>query len=338
MATTNTIGTTGRDYSTLQAWEDALPATTTSGYIGECYNDSQFTAGVTIDGHTTGAADFITLRAATGQSFSDNASVQTNALRYNQSNGVGITIADGYATTITAVDNYVTVDKLQVRNTGTAHSGGGVIYFNNVTNGLVSNCITEGPCGNNSIIRMESTDASSLIKQCLVILNDPNPTSGRGSVYLFTGAQIYNSTIVAPSDLSPTGALAVQNSYGTGIVTNCAIFGFNTLSSGTFTFTTCATDLASPPAGVTGSLTYANQFQNTAEATADFRLKTGADCLDTGTTDTTNGTPDIAGTARPSGSAYDIGCWELVAAGGAAVGFGPLLGGQRNRHVLNGRA
>jgi hypothetical protein len=76
----------------------------------------------------------------------------------------------------------------------------------------------------------------------------------------------------------------------------------------------CISDIASPPTGVTGGKTYANQFQNTVDATRDFRLKAGADCINAGTTDTTDipAAVDIVGTSRPQGSAWDVGCWELV--------------------------
>lgn len=39
--------------------------------------------------------------------------------------------------------------------------------------------------------------------------------------------------------------------------------------------------------------------------------------MDVGTTDATNAANDIAGTARPSGSSYDVGAWEYVSAGGS---------------------
>ena len=78
------------------------------------------------------------------------------------------------------------------------------------------------------------------------------------------------------------------------------------------------TDLASPPTGWTGGKTYTSQFVDTGTTVGnrDFRAKTGADILDAGTTDSTNvpNANDIAKTARPQGSAWDIGAWELVVA------------------------
>jgi hypothetical protein len=75
------------------------------------------------------------------------------------------------------------------------------------------------------------------------------------------------------------------------------------------------TDVASPPSGVTGGKTYINQFQSTTAASGDFREKSGADLRGAGTVDVTNGATDIVGTARPQSAKWDIGCWELLAAG-----------------------
>jgi hypothetical protein len=51
---TKTIGTAGRDYSTISAWEADLDNgaiyTAADDAVGECYNDSTFTNSVTFDG------------------------------------------------------------------------------------------------------------------------------------------------------------------------------------------------------------------------------------------------------------------------------------------------
>jgi hypothetical protein len=99
---------------------------------------------------------------------------------------------------------------------------------------------------------------------------------------------------------------------------NCGLFAGDStkaVKSGTatFNFTTCYSDI-SGTAGVTQT-TYSSEFQNVNDATRDFRLKTGAAQIDTGTTDATNAQFDIAGTERPEGAAYDVGCWELVQGG-----------------------
>src|SRR5947209_3758092 len=95
---TKSIGSAGgRDYSTIALFIAALPAnlvTADQQWIGECYNDSEFAIGsaLAFSGITTDATRNIILRCASGQSFNDNAGKATNALRYNQTNGVGIRV------------------------------------------------------------------------------------------------------------------------------------------------------------------------------------------------------------------------------------------------------
>jgi hypothetical protein len=127
-------------------------------------------------------------------------------------------------------------------------------------------------------------------------------------------------TLVFPSDVGSPG-YGVYNYGDASTWENAAFFGvFSVLNGSNVTFTTCATDVASPPSGVTGSLTYANQFQNTTVAGGNYRIKSGADLVGAGTADSTHGASDIAGTTRPQGGNWDIGCWQsLVAAGGQIV-------------------
>lgn len=73
------------------------------------------------------------------------------------------------------------------------------------------------------------------------------------------------------------------------------------------------TDQASPPTGFS-QVTYTSQFQGTTASALDFRVKSGANLINTGTSDSTNGATDIAGTSRPAGSGWDIGSWEFVSA------------------------
>ena len=316
MTVTKSIGSAGgRDYSTLQAWEDARPATLTDAEVGECYNDSEFTAAgamLTLSGITTSSTNTLTLKCAAGQSFRDNASVQTNALRYNVSNGVGVRTTNSYTATITVSTNNTIIDGLQVKNTNT--SGRSIAISGTNDANIWQNCILEHKISSTSIYTIYGS--SSKIRNCLLVNHDSGANAFAAN--LGNGASIYNSTGVRPSNVTASSS-AFRFQYGSPNCKNTAGFGFSGFSTG-----------GASPAGSNNasdqtigfgssnqaSKTYANQFQATdASAGAhDFRLKSGADCIDTGTTDATNGTPDIANTSRPSGSAYDIGCWEFVSA------------------------
>jgi hypothetical protein len=314
MTVTSTIGTGGRNYSTLSAWAASIPATLADAYVGQCYNDSEFASSsqlLSLSGHTTSATHTITLTTAPGQSFADNANAQTNALHYNQANGVGINFSGAYAAAISVGDGYVTVSKLQLK--ATAALGGALETTSNGTNFTIDGCLLEGAGTNSNRLPLNLAGSSGTVRNCLIV--------GRASSMpaLISGIApntIANCTLVVPSDLT-AASVAINSAYSTLTVKNCAIFHVTALKSGssTFAWTSCATDVASPPSGVT-TVTYGNQFQNTTNAGGDWRLKSGADCIDAGTTDTSDipAAIDIVGTSRPQGSAWDIGCWEYKSA------------------------
>lgn len=316
MATVSTIGTASRNYSTIPAWRDAF---TTGGWEGECYADSEFTATATLtfSGHSTSAADYIKLSCAAGQSFADNANAQTNALRYNTANGVAYRCTVTYAATVAVSEDYVTIDGIQFNGTGAGN--GGLTTGPSIPNVVFSRLIIE-----NTAAGQAMAPRCGLVKNCLIVLNYTGTYNTFAILAAFTTTTVIaaNCTVVRPSDLA-SGASAVAFRAGNGgtfKVVNCAGFGLtvfsNTGPSGVFS--SCsnnASDVAiSIGSSNQASKTYANQFVNTVNSTRDFRLKVGADCVDTGTTDTTDipAADDIVRTSRPQGSAWDIGCWELV--------------------------
>lgn len=331
MATiTKSIGTSSRDYSTLQAWEDAIPANLVSAdekWVGECYNDAEFSATeniLTISGHTTDATRYIELTAAAGQSFQDHASVQSNALTYDATKGVGVKITNGYRYNISSSDGYTRIKRLQFLCTSIAShcSFAGA-------NTLVEACIFKGIAGGSKGVVKASNGVT--FRSCLII--DGSTGNEPAAIVDYGPSAFYYCTIVRSTG-TPGSSKAIEyidyHSGTSNIVASTAIFGFSAPTDiGTSTGVDAtnsknnATDNASGLPGSTGnqhSLTYASQFES---VSADFRAKTGANLLDAGATDSTNGANDIAGTARPSGSAYDIGCWELVQS--TATSFLPQL-------------
>jgi hypothetical protein len=92
---TKIIGT-GGDYTTIAAWLAACPANLVTAdqiWQGKLKNQT-FNEAVVFSGITTDATRYIELTTDTGASFRDNASVRSNALRYNASNGAAITSSD----------------------------------------------------------------------------------------------------------------------------------------------------------------------------------------------------------------------------------------------------
>lgn len=310
--TVKTIGT-GGDYTTLQAWEDASPANLVTSDVvwqGQCFNQEFFSSSaqlLSVSGTTTDATRYKELTTYAGASFVDNASVQTNALRYNASNGAGIRSTYAWSAPVSVNESYFRISKMQISATTAVAFNGGA------TTGLVMDkCIVENSGTSNEALK---TYGACTVKNTLVV--------GRSTgslAKLDNGVSVYNCTFARTGSSTSnifTGA------YSTTTLKNCAFFGgATTLASGssTRTYTTCYTDTASPPSGCT-TVAYdtstGSGFQNITDSTRDFRIKTGSALIDVGTTDSTNAATDIAGTARPSGAAYDVGVWELAAGGGA---------------------
>ena len=325
--TTHTIGSAGgRDYSSITAW-NAAAGTLSAPWIGNCYNDSEFhsseTFPITFTGNSTTSSNYILLQPATGQSFADNANAQTNALTYNQSNGVGIRSTNNYVQVLNIEENYVTLNKLQVQiNSG---NGNASLGLNGVYSVTVTGCILSSKQTNNSgsnyCINAQSSSASASPSVIANTLCEVIHQGGSNICALQNGVwHFYFCTIVNASDLSAS-SYGIYNNYNNVTVENCAIFGCTTAAhaGGTLTVTTSMTNQASAPTGFT-TVTYTSQFVGTTSSSPDWREKSGGNLQGSGTADSTNGAYDIVGTARPQGSNWDIGCWQQLSAGETGTG------------------
>lgn len=318
----NTIGLIGADYATWALWEDATDNTSCVAADeirrGMGFNETFTSVAtiVTVAGTTTDATRYRVMRANTGASWRDNANVQTNAWKYNTSNGCALTSSgSNYTPPVVISEDNVHLHGLQLAGTGSGEpinlrALGCVIDF----------CIIEANGG--MPLNGDASNVDALVRNSLLVQRGNNVCSATG-----TGALFVNVTMVCPDDKTdPAGAMK-DTTYRGGTFKNCAFFGFTAVKDGSWggcTFITCVTDVASPPTGCTGSISYSGAFQNINDATRDFRPKAGSGLLDVGTTDTTNAAIDAAGTSRPQGSAYDAGGWEFVSAGGGSV-FNPYF-------------
>lgn len=279
---------------------------------GQCQNQ-EFTGTnlqLAAAGSTSSSTAYKEITTVAGASFRDNANVQTNALQYNASNGCGIRRTDN-GTAVSNTENFLRISKLQISSI--AGSLGSAVRTDN--EGLYDFLILEGSYTSASTFNSTAAfNAAATVRNTAIILRASAATQ---IVATFTGSpSFYNCTITA-SDDHATAPTEIFNSGTSGTVTvqNCGLFAGDATKalvagSATFNFTTCYSDI-SGTAGVTQT-TYSSEFQNVNDATRDFRLVTGAAQKDTGTTDATNAANDIAGTARPSGAAYDVGAWEFV--------------------------
>lgn len=322
---TRSIGSGGeRYYSTIAAWLSACPAnlvTADQVWRGELYNDSEFTTTSQIaigTGITTDATRYIELTAAAGQSFADHATVQTNALRYNQSNGVGIRSTTGYLQMVSLAAQHTRLSRIQLHQ-ATTGGGGSQALIVPAANCRVSQCVIQG---NGALGAFDHTAVGGFTAEnCLFIATRSGISY---ATRLYDVATVTNCTIVAPSNVATKPTNAIQRNYWTSVaIKNCAIFGCIGVASNTTngTFTACYTDVASPPSGCT-TVAYdtstGSGFQGTTSSGLDFRIKGTSALIGAGTS---SGAPaeDIVGTTRPQGATYDVGAWEYVSAAAAAA-------------------
>ncbi len=287
---------------------------------GQCQNQEFSGSGtlLTISGSTSSLTAYKELTTALGASFRDNANTQTNALRYNASNGCGITSSSTTLKTINSAETNARISKVQIANTGVnggralGDSAGTGVFFDYLIleGGFTATGSTDG------VLRVITGGVACATTRNTLIIQRASAADhivGVGS----GNASFFNCTIAAPADLSTAPISIFQAGIGgANTVTNCSMWAGNSAkalvvtSGSTFSFTTCYSDI-SGTTGVTQT-TYGNEFVNVNDATRDFRLSGGANQIDNGTTDSTNAANDIVGTARPNRNAYDVGCWEFV--------------------------
>jgi hypothetical protein len=310
------IGTTGRDYSTLQAWEDDCPASLTAVdqiWQGECYNDSEFTAAVTISGVTVDATRYVVLKCAAGQSFQDHADVRTNPLRYDQSKGVGIKCTTSYATIVYANQAYTRVLGLQIDDGG---AGNGVGLRLNTTGCIGKDCLLSKIGANATPLLY--LNGGGMAVNCVV-----TPGGGLAVFMNDSGCKTLGCTLVTPSDITPNGTngYAFQGNYhSNSVVQSCAIFNFTGVASGGGSFDTTnskynATNLASGLPGTTGnqhsvSWSQTTPFVDADKDSLDLRAIAATALEAGGFLDSTNAPNDISKTARAASPT--IGAWELA--------------------------
>lgn len=347
---TKSIGTSGRDYSTMTAWEADLdndtPYDAGDTTRGECYDDSVFDESVTINGGgTLGIATWI-LSVASGEMHDGTAGTGARNVR---------TAAGGITTARQDTINHE-LSLLEVNlngNTGTAVTsassngntktyqrlllhGGGNGTVDGLIVGFFSSSAGRGYIINDIVYDFNRTTAGA------TLLNGIAATSSGGLVF------IYNSTVFDITRSSATGdvgGIVVANS-SVFTVKNCAALDTGGDTSGAikdFVFpgtspdadwnlssdTTADDALASPPGNCILSAASADQFVSTVGGSEDLHLKSGADCIDAGTdlgTTPTGVNIDIDGRDRDAeGDTWDIGADEFVAAppGGAFFALKP---------------
>jgi hypothetical protein len=314
---TSTVGSAGgRDFATAQLWADSVPTDVVgsgNSYVGNFYNDSDFFDNSTVLGmldRITDANHTITIQAAPGQAFYDQANVRNNPLRPSQSRGVMFESLSVDALSITGGSGgYITVRGIQFL---TDNSSNITVNFDSQSNVTIDKCMIWSSQGDANPLIISNIAAGGVcsITNCLFMYDT---SAFPGGTMTFTGDATANvnvsycTTIYGTGSGGPVPSRNISVTALTCTVKNCALFSGASVSGGTGTVTTtnCMTDVASPPAGCT-TVTLANQFVST----SDLRSKAGADLIGTGapivgiTTDISQATRN---TITP-----DIGAWEFT--------------------------
>jgi len=307
-----TIGT-GGDYTTLQAWEDACPASLVTAdqiWQGRVKNQvfSGTTAMLTISGTAVDSTRYVELTTDTGCSFLDNANSRTNALRYNEANGAAIKATGAWSGNVVIISQaYTRINKLQISSTS---NSGFAIAQSASTYVDVDKCILEST-GSAGVINLYG--AGNAIRNSLVVQR--KATSATSIAKIESNAAAYNTTFVSTASVATNG---ITGAYGNNVIENCYVGNVTNVTSGSSVFTksTSFTSVSGPPSGWSAAPFSTATFESITNGTHDFRLAAGSSLIDVGTTDATYAANDITGLVRAG--TWDVGAWE-AASGGAVT-------------------
>lgn len=335
----------GATYSDINAWVSYVQGALVSG--GNLTDDVTamcVAAGLTtssqqiVSGWAPGGSGYTTtITTNTGASFSENASVRSNALYYNTSNGAFI--VSSYSATAGAINiqvNKSRFTKLQVRTTG-----GYTLCLSYTTTSMddleISGNILLCESGINGAIYFSSVvDGANIVVKNNCVRNDRGAAASKtfysdGNTTFTNRVKLYNNTFWQ--------AVSANSNVGGGSGTYCEVIGNvflnNTTCSLAIRDAQCngsnnasnraAWDATGYGAGtITGltasqlSITVANEFVDADGTPTDFRLKAGGTALQDTNIAISGITTDISLFTRTA-TYEDIGCWQLTSGGGGGT-------------------
>ena len=321
----------GRDYSTIQAWEDQLDNGTEynagDDALGECYDDGNFDENVIINGGATLGLNSVTLSVVAADRHTGTAN--TGARMLQTSGGIAIQLA--------VPNNFnqkYTVEWLEIDKNGQADEAVSTegASFNDVP--TVKNMIIHGADGvdaRKGLIAASTRDI--LVMNCIVYDLTRSTTSTVSGIWVDgdkTDGGVYNCTVANirnPSTGPAHGIQVATNSANSTVKNNISMdtktadFEFAGTSPDS-DYNLSEDDTADDGGGSNNLInnTYADQFVSTTSGSEDYHLVTGSDAIDAGVdlVTTPSGVEiDIDGEDRTDATTWDIGAheFELPASG-----------------------
>ena len=322
MATiTKSIGTAGRDYSTITSWEAALAGAAGGAgndAVGECYDDSAFDEAVTINDATPAS---ITLTVAAGQRHDGTAGTGARIVRTAASSAVLSFAAASFARTVSWLSLAPAAGVAIIVGISRSSNNSGTLGIKNCLIFGMNKSVT-----NYSVAAMQLTGSEPAVVINTIVYSVTKSDSGSGIAagIIAQGSaatsHIDNNTVYKVTSNSSTGAAALGYDYtddadvklknnigmATGGSTSGTKADFEIASPvNAVTGTNMSSDTSAPGTGSLISKSSANQFVSTAVGSEDLHLKSGADAIDAGT--------DLGTT--PSGVQFDIDGYDRDAAG-----------------------
>ena len=300
-ASTASIGSTGRDYSTITLWEADLDDTTIYGAganaVGECYNDSNFSEQATINGGGTSTTGLnsITLTVATSE-------------RHDGTAGTGAKMVNSSALSMYS-DVNINISWFEIDQAGTNYgSTFSIVYaHNNAYYQKISNMLIHDPTSRSSIYPIHIKYGYPTITNNIVYnVTHTGPYRGYGiNTSTYRESHVYNNTIynIQGTHASSAYNFGINVSYSYNIKNNIALKVSDAIYSGCFgqtstsnTSNNMSSDSTAPGTNSLINKSAAKQFVSTVSGSEDLHLKFISAAIDAGV--------DLGTT--PDGVQYDI--------------------------------
>lgn len=319
--TTNATSGANRAYATMAEWEAARQASLTEVEEVICEGSTADTSGVTIDGWTTTAANYILIR--TTQANRHNGRWDTTKYR--------VDVNRNYLAAIEVYEYYVRIQGVQFRNTGTGNWGqGGVLFMPDETGDVavdttffeMRDCVVYGSGNGNGIV-FYGGNATAI--NCISYGN-----SGSGFVYgliFWTGTRyvdhrLYNCLSAANGAIGfnkdnpyDAAACVVRNCYAGGNTGDD--YGGNALNAYDAHSNNRSEDGSKSTTTAAYSTSSGAYFTNITAGSENFDIGSSSSFIDAGYDLSGTFTTDILGNAR--GATFDIGPFEYQAAAVASL-------------------